>query len=150
MKKSLLSAVILLNLTVPAIAQTGWTHGAGSGFQYEGGIDLGSKGSIDYHCSLSHSVSILVPGKQNAGDANILIDGKLLGPMTLKPYQYSDSSIFSLEFPSTQTGQGRAIFNELIDVMAAGNTLTVQLFDGTVLAEFPLKGSSRISTCKIS
>ncbi len=150
MKKALLSVLILLNLAAPAIAQAGWTHGSGSGFQYEGGIDLGSKGSISYHCSLSHGVSILVPGKQNTGDANILIDGKLLGPMTLKPYDYSDSSIFSLEFPSTQTGEGRAIFNELIEVMAAGNTLTVQRFDGTVLAEFPLKGSSKISICKIS
>lgn len=83
------------------------------------------------------------------GDANILIDGKLLGTMTLKPYQYSDSSIFSLEFPATQTGQGRAIYNELIEVMAAGNTLTVQRPKGAPLADFPLKGSSKISICKI-
>lgn len=149
MKKSLLSVVVLLNLAAPAIAQVSWTHGSGSGFQFEGGIDLGPNGSISYHCSLSHGVSILVPGKQNAGKANILIDGKLLGPMTLKPYDYSDSSIFDLEFPSTQTGEGRAIYNELIGVMAAGSTLTVQRPDGTVLAEFPLKGSSRISICKI-
>lgn len=85
MEKYLLSTILLLDLAVPAIAQSGWSHGSGSGFQYEGGIDLGLKGYISYHCSLSHGVSILVPGRQNRGDADILIDGKLLGPMTLKP-----------------------------------------------------------------
>lgn len=150
MKKSLLSAIILLNLAAPAIAQAGWTHGSGSGFQFEGGIDLGPNGSISYHCSLSHGVSILVPGRQNAGDANILIDGKLLGLVTLKPYQYSESSVFDLELPSTQADDSRTVYNVLIDAMAAGNTLTVQRPDGAVLAEFPLKGSSRIKVCKIS
>lgn len=37
MKKYLLSTFIMLNLAVPATAQSGWSHGSGSGLQYEGG-----------------------------------------------------------------------------------------------------------------